>query len=119
MKKDLEKLAGRRRRFSAEFSRLGKKPKFIVLPTVETICLQNVVDLATGELVADHVWMKAVESFRAAGDLEPGMLLEFDARVQSYLKRGYLGDPARRKQNAVPGIDYTLKYPSRIQVVSR
>lgn len=80
MRDELAKLVGHRGRFAAEFVRFGTRPRFRPEP-VTTVCLQNVVDLSTGDPVADHIWMTAGHAFQSLGELEAGLVLAFDARV--------------------------------------
>jgi hypothetical protein len=67
------------------------------------VLLTNVRDAQHGHVLTDHVhfdrrkWVDALE-------LQPGDEIEFDARVNSYVK-GYAGERS---------IDYKLNHPTRI-----
>lgn len=120
MREKLKALEGYRGRFAGEFERFGLKPK-IVLPPVRTVCLHNVVDVQTGELMADHVWLTAGDVFAQAGVLEAGAVVEFDARVLPYHRKPYRGLSERRRREFIESkaVDYTLKYPTRVVIAQR
>lgn len=68
-----------------------------------------------GDVVCDHVWFKVGK--RLAG-LRAGDVIQFDARVKTYVK-GYRGrDPLRRIENP-PRRDWHLAWPTRVRVVER
>lgn len=109
MREELKKLYGRRLRFEALVERFGSKSSFRG-PPVETVLLRDVRRIDTGELVTDHLWWARGKWAEA---LEPGQVIEFDARVDSYLK-GYFG--RREEVYAPPQRDYRLVRPTRVAV---
>jgi hypothetical protein len=87
MRKGLVKEIGKRKKFTAVFSRIGKKLNFKG-HSEETILLKNIADLATGIIVADHIWFAYTKGFVKAA-LQLGDTIEFEARVKEYHK-GYV-----------------------------
>lgn len=80
-----------------EISRLG------VYSWQETILLVDVIDASTGEYLTDHVWFKVGLTFERLM-AQTGDTIQFDARIDSYVKRS--------------GIDYHLERPTKIKVLS-
>lgn len=79
-----------------------------------TVLLKDITD-ASGDVVADHVWMNTTGELEAA-ELKPGDSIAFDAQVEEYVK-GYLGH--RDGVWAPTSIDYRLSLPTGILVVER
>jgi hypothetical protein len=109
MRKQLASKVGERKKFTAVFSRLGKKAGYTGY-SVETILLTKVMDAETSELVTDHLWFTFTKGFQAAA-LQEGNQLEFEARVKGYAK-GYVNKNLsinREKR------DYKLSNPTKIK----
>lgn len=108
MRKQLAGREGQRKKFTATFSRVGKKTNFKGYPE-DTLLLTDVRDADTGECVSDHVWFTYSKTFESA-NLKPGMNISFEARVKEYVK-GYvsktLGVNRRRR-------DFKLSHPTKI-----
>lgn len=109
MRKKLADKEGARKVFTAIFSRLGKKAGYTGY-SVETILLRKVTDVATGELVTDHLWFTFTKGFQLFG-LKEGDVLEFEARVKSYTK-GYVN---KRLAIDKEKRDYKLSNPTKIK----
>ncbi len=111
MRKNLEAVNGKRKKFKATFVRLGKKVGFKGY-TEETILLKNVVDLESNRIVADHIWFSFTKGFEKAS-LTDGSTLEFEARVKEYTK-GYVRKDLNIDNRTT---DYKLSHPSKIRKV--
>jgi hypothetical protein len=74
----LEKLNGKRMRFTAKVERFGRKPAYRG-PDLITLLLTD-VRFEDGSLATDHLWFK---SGVWSEDLQPGMRFAFDARVDT------------------------------------
>jgi len=98
MRKKLIGSEGKRKKFKAIFSRLGKKINFKGY-SEETILLRNVIDTETNEMITDHLWINFTKAFEKFV-LTEGVIIEFEARVKKYSK-GYV--------NARFGIDNSKK----------
>jgi len=107
MREQLKQLEGRRARFRGTFVRYGIKNGWLgrKLPTV---LLKDITD-REGDVVTDHLWFSLTKSFEALS-LQPGELVEFEARACPYWK-GY------RCWNEDLGLelDYKLAYPTRVR----
>jgi len=86
MRKQLKAINGQRLSFMATVERFGEKSAFRG-PPLKTLLLKDVIRLDTGEGVCDHLWFTAGKSWQG---LEPGDRVQFDARVDAYIK-GYCG----------------------------
>lgn len=111
MRKELATQVGKRKRFRAVFSRLGKKTNFKGY-SEETILLNNVLDADTLKPVTDHVWFSYSKVFEKI-DLTKGCILEFDARVKAY-KKGYVNT---RYQMNNQSSDFKLSHPTKIKKI--
>lgn len=91
--------------------RFGKKINYNGY-SEETILLKKIEDVASAEIVADHLWFTFSLAFQKAKITE-GCTIEFDARVKDYTK-GYvnkkIGINNRKK-------DFKLSNPSKIVVL--
>lgn len=112
MRKELKAIAQQRMRFEGQFERYGSKPAFRG-PPLTTVLLVNVRRLDTGEVVADHLWFNETMGFISLGHLNPGDLVQFDARVSEY-EKGYQGRRAERLGQDWCEIDYRLSFPTKI-----
>jgi hypothetical protein len=117
-REELKPLNGQRLRFRARIERFGTKKAYRGWP-IETMLLADVCVAATGQQVTDHLWFRVGTTERRAKwarNLAAGMVIEFDARVDSYWS-GYCG---RREDVYVPeGVDYHLERPTRVAIVQR
>ncbi|MDR3707168.1 MAG: hypothetical protein P4L33_02625 [Capsulimonadaceae bacterium] len=108
MRKELEQIEGIRTTFTAEFVRTGLRNNWHGYPE-QTVLLANVRD-GTGKLLTDHHWFKMTQGFRALGTLSEGDKIQFDGRVDSYVK-GYV-DPRNYIDDRT--IDYRISRPTKI-----
>lgn len=111
MRKQLHALNQIRTTFRGVFEREGKKINWNGYSEA-TILLRDITD-ETGKTVADHLWFSKTKTFEALGDLSKGDLLEFEARVTSYVK-GYAN--AKYKINDRK-TDYKLSRPTKVKRV--
>jgi hypothetical protein len=111
MRKVLAKDNGVRKRFTAIFSRTGKKVNFKGY-SEDTLLLTDIRDVTTNEKVSDHLWFSYTKTFQDA-NLKEGMRISFEARVKEYSK-GYvnrsLGINNKRK-------DFKLSHPTKVLVM--
>jgi hypothetical protein len=110
MRKALANQNERRARFRGTFVRYGKKPAFRG-PDLTTILLKDITDVGSGSVVCDHLWFNQTKGFASLGPLQEGDVLEFDARVKSYVK-GYFGH--REDVCKLPELDYRLSHPTKV-----
>ena len=111
MRKALAKENGLRKKFTAIFSRIGKKVNYKGY-TEETILVTNIIDVDTNKVVSDHVWFSYTKGFEKL-ELTEGIQLEFEARIKKY-RKGYVN---ARYQINKSLIDYKLSHPTRIKKV--
>ncbi|MBL7857611.1 MAG: hypothetical protein JNM57_07970 [Cyclobacteriaceae bacterium] len=109
MRKVLAKQDGERKKFSAVFSRLGKKAGYNGY-SEETILLIAVQDAETKQLVSDHSWFSFTKGFQDAR-LKEGDRVEFEARVKKY-RKGYVNKSIGIHNRSY---DYKLSHPTRIK----
>ena len=110
MRTELKKLGSRdRHRFTATVGGFGTKRGYQGR-RLDTVLLRDV--RCDGDVVTDHLWMTCG---KWSEQLEEGMRISFDARVDSYLA-GYRG---RRDDYDLPPprMDYTVKRPTRLRVL--
>jgi hypothetical protein len=108
MRKSLAKEEGERKRFRAQFVRIGKKINYKG-HSEETILLKNVCDVASGMRMTDHIWFSYTQCFQNASLIE-GCLVEFDARVKKYSK-GYVNKKLGVNNGTT---DFKLSNPTKI-----
>ena len=113
MRKKLARVDGERKSFRATFSRIGKKTNYRGYSEA-TLLLTHVVDAATNEIVADHIWFTYSKAFDKLA-LKERDHLEFEARVREY-RKGYV---SRRLKINQSKNDYKLSYPTKIKVIQR
>ena len=115
MRKELLKIDGHRKKFSATFSRLGTKKNYKGY-SEPTILLISIIDIETGLKVADHMWFSLTKGFEHAGLKvgKEGATVEFEARIKEY-KKGYVN--VRYKINQQKA-DYKLSHPTRIKITN-
>ena len=103
-----------RHRFRGEFVRKGYKSGYNGSYPKETLLLVNIVD-ENGRKITDHLWFNYTKGFWKA-HLYEGDIVEFDARVQKYVK-GYFGH--KRNVHVKRKLDYKLSRPTKIKNLSR
>lgn len=111
MRKGLAKSADERKRFRAQFVRLGKKTNFKGY-SEDTLLLREVKDVESGKVVADHVWFTFSKGFEAI-PLTVGTLIEFDARIKKY-EKGYVNKSIGLNKRQT---DYKLSHPTKIKAI--
>lgn len=75
---------GKRKRFVAQYTRLGKKRQYGG-KMVETMLLEKIIDMATGEELKDHSWIEVTPEIKKV-NFSKGDWLCFDASVETYVK---------------------------------
>lgn len=113
MRIGLKKEAGNRKKFKGTFVRTGHKTGFKGR-SQETILLKDIVDLESGSIITDHLWLNFTKGFETTGAKE-GMTLEFEARITEYTK-GYVNREYKidhRKK------DYKLSHPIKFKIAIR
>ncbi len=111
MRKELAAEEGKRKKFKAVFSRIGKKVNYKGY-SEETILLKNIVDLESQKIIADHVWLSYTQSFIKAL-LKAGDIIEFEARVKEY-RKGYVNKNYKINNSTK---DLKLSNPTKIKKV--
>jgi len=115
MRNKLAKRDGLRRRFQGCFVRFGAKSGY--KGPVTTVLLKDIVEVASGEVVADHLWFTMGKRFESL-KLEPGDTVRFDARVTDYIK-GYRGRQDDDDYECKPvERDFRLSFPTKFVKVS-
>jgi hypothetical protein len=112
VRKDLVKEIGTRKKFTAIYSRMGKKVNYKGY-SEETILLKNIIDVETNKVVTDHVWFSYTKGFEKLA-LTEGVTIEFEARVKEY-KKGYVNKLYKINNSAT---DYKLSHPTKIKIIS-
>ena len=113
MRKELAAEKGKRKKFKAVFSRVGKKVNNNGY-SEETVLLKNIVDVETSKQVADHVWFSYTQGFVKEA-LMAGDSLEFEARVKEYHK-GYVNKNYKINNRTT---DFKLSYPTKFKKLTR
>lgn len=110
MRKELAKINGIRSRFEAIFVRFGSKTNYKGYPE-STVLFSEIKSLNDGKILADHVWFTCGKRLDALHLCE-GDIVQFDARVTSYIKgyRGYRDDV----YDAPIEKDYRLSFPTKL-----
>lgn len=109
MRKELAAQQGLRKKFKAVFSKIGKKKNFKGY-SEDTILLTHITDVASGKVVAYHVWFAYTTGFEKAF-LKEGDWLEFEARVKEY-RKGYVNRDLKINRQTM---DYKLSHPTKIK----
>lgn len=99
-----------RHRFQGTFERYGLKAGY--RGQEPTILLREVRLLRDNRLMTDHLWFNLTKGFRQLGQLKHGDVIQFDGRVNSYLK-GY-----QTPSLSAATIDYQVSWPTKITRVS-
>lgn len=104
MRKELKERGNKKLTITATIKRFGgkinsyhKRPKW-----EETVLLVDVKDI-NGQHLTDHIWMNVGEGIKKLNP-QTGDLIQFDARVKSYLKRS--------------GLDYHFENPTKLAIIS-
>ena len=113
MRQKLAEREGVRDTFVGTFVRFGWKSGWN--QPQQSVLLKGIRD-QHGKRVADHLWFNLTKGFTQC-DLQEGDLVEFNARVASYLK-GYLGRRDDVWDRPVEE-DYKLSHPTKVRVLSR
>jgi hypothetical protein len=111
MRKKLGRDEGVRKKFTAVFSRTGKKTNFKGY-SEDTLLLTDVRDELTNEPVCDHLWFTYSKTFNDAR-LREGMKISFEARVKSYSK-GYVNKALGFNRKST---DFKLSHPTKVTVI--
>ena len=112
MRKALQQQDGERATFLGTFERMGSKRGW--MGDEPTMLLKDIRTPA-GEPICDHLWFNLTKSFAELA-LQPGDVVQFDARVKEY-EKGYKG---RREDVYVPvERDYKLSHPTKVRKVKR
>lgn len=109
MRKQLAKAEGERKKFTAVFTRFGKKVNYKG-HSETTVLLSKITDAETNVVVADHLWFSFTAGFEKAG-LKVGASIEFEARVKEY-KKGYVNKTLKINERKR---DYKLSHPTRVK----
>lgn len=109
MRKELEKINGKRVRFKAIVERFGTKNNWHGFPE-KTILLKDVVFIETGEMATDHIWFTVGKTIDALC-LSEGDIISFDARIGDYVK-GYVN---HRRGIDDRQVDYKLNRPTNFR----
>ena len=115
MRTKLRKRKGERKRFRGVFERYGTKPNYHGFPE-KTVLLKDVTEVGSRAVVTDHLWFSHTKGFQALGGLQPGDVVEFDARVKEY-RAGYRGRKLDAMIENPPRTDFKLSHPTKIERV--
>lgn len=113
MRTGLKKIDQVRKKFLGVYHREGKKTNWKGYPET-TILLKDIKD-ESGRIVTDHVWFALTKGFEELGQLSPGDVIEFEARVTEY-RKGYVNKRIRIDQRSV---DYKLSRPTKLRLVGK
>lgn len=111
MREKLKRRFNQRERFKGTFEKYGLKSSYKGLAR-ETLLFVDVQTIS-GEDVTDHLWFNLTKGFQKIGNLYPGDIVAFDARVRSYVK-GYVGRGEDDRE-----VDYKLSHPTKISILKR
>jgi hypothetical protein len=108
MRQQLKILDEHRGLFRGTFKKYGLKSGYKGAST-ETILLVSVCD-DNGKIISDHCWFNMTKGFADLGNLQPGDIIQFEARVKRY-RKGYINRQAGIDQSSY---DYKLSHPTKI-----
>lgn len=112
MRTGLKNELGNRKKFRGTFIRTGKKTGFNGYRQ-ETILLKDILDVESGAVLTDHLWLNLTKSFEIAR-IKEGMVIEFEARIKEYTK-GYVN---KRYKIDRQKKDYKLSHPTKFRVAT-
>lgn len=103
---------GKRESFYGKFERVGRKRG---KQSGLTFLLVDVRSKG-GQVVTDHLWFNLTEGFKKLGHVEPGELIQFDARVVTY-EKGYIGNRPDKVDESKLGLseDFKLSHPTNFR----
>lgn len=110
MRKILAKRDQIRSTFTGRFERYGTKSGYHGYVT-RTVLLRDIKDV-DGKRVTDHLWFNFTKQIEALGELKPGTIVQFNARVKPY-EKGYVN---RREGIDERQTDYKLNYPTKVTI---
>lgn len=112
----LQKHNSKRRVFTGQFERIGKKHGS---QSGATLLLTNIKD-HRGDVICDHLWVNYTKGIARLNSLFPGDVLKFKARVKTYQ---HATEEARQKKGHLTEEDYYeeygLSHPSNYQLVTK
>lgn len=114
MRKKLGEHKEQRLRFKGNFERYGTKSNHYTGYLEKTVLLSNVFVVETNEPITNHIWLNLTKGLASLGELQPGDLIEFDARVKGYTK-GYFGHNEEARLLNPPKRDYKLSHPTKFE----
>lgn len=110
MRKQLKTLDEQRDLFRGTFKKYGLRSGYKGAST-ETILLVSICD-NNGKIISDHLWFNMTKGFEKLGNLRPGDIIQFEARVKKY-RKGYVNRRAGIDQSS---FDYKLSHPTKIKL---
>ncbi|ODH02584.1 hypothetical protein A4S05_23525 [Nostoc sp. KVJ20] len=108
MRVELAKINQVRTRFRAKVERFGCRENHFTNRLEDTILLKDVTKADDTQILTDHVWFSVGKQIQSL-NLKPGDIIEFDARVDEYVK-GYFN---YNKCIDNRELDYNLSYPTK------
>jgi hypothetical protein len=112
-RKKLASINGERKAFEGIFVRYGKKPAWNSPTPLRTLLLKDIREVASGELITDHLWFNLTKGFEAIEPLSGGDRIQFEARVKPY-EKGYVNWRQFIDERI---IDYKLSHPTKIRKI--
>ena len=109
----LKKREGQTIEVTAVFSRNGTRTEKTC--TYQTALLLDVRDADTGELLTDHLWFNAGNTWQKT-EISPDDTVRFKARAIEY-RTGYWGPSKMRRREDPPRVDYKLTPPRNLEVI--
>lgn len=111
MRIQLAKQNNVRSSFTGIFERFGTKKNYHGFPE-KTVLLSDIKD-TKNNVVSSHCWFNFTKQFQALGDIKPGAIIEFDARVKKYNK-GYVNHHEFVDERT---FDFKLSHPTKIRII--
>ena len=115
MREKLQKLEGKRKKFTARFVRYGVKT--FKEHQKRTILLTNVECTTDKRICCGHIWMNMTKEF-AKIDFIEGDRISFMARVKKYYK-GYRGHKEDIQYEKPIEKDFKLSHPTKVKLIKR
>ena len=113
MRKELKAIGKQERHtFNGVFVREGLRSAYRGFP-LSTVLLKDIKLKDSDKIITDHLWFNKTKGFKAL-NLKEGNIVQFDARVDSYVKgyKGYREDVCSHTEK-----DYKLSYPTKIKLI--